>query len=277
MAYIEKICIAGDILEIFKYHSFRHPSPGNHGLRSAKVKLTSDRQKKINSRQAERTLRWKMNANFHDGDYLVRLDFGNEPDIDVSGMQGCITKAIRKIRDQLKHDNIQFKFIYVKEIGSRGSKHIHMMCSKIDTGYIAAAWDHGGIHVDPLTSGGQYRKVAEYFIKYSDRTEETLGQEVGKRWYSSRNLIPPIIKTRVIGAATFSREAPDNDETKGYLLEKETVTEGVNGDGYEYFSCSYIRGEPVRGDKENRKRERNRGIRAGTSHRERIGDADEHP
>lgn len=77
MPYIEEICVAGNVVEVSKYYSFRYHSKGEK--RNQKENDTSDAQKRINQRNAETTLRRLMNANFVDGDYLVRLDFFKRP------------------------------------------------------------------------------------------------------------------------------------------------------------------------------------------------------
>ena len=92
-----------------------------------------------------------MNANFVDGDLLVRLDFYKHPVQDSKEMQQCMKKAIRKLRALFKKNNKQLKYIYVKELGPRGSRHIHMVISKCSLDDLQEAWSHGGIHVDPLT------------------------------------------------------------------------------------------------------------------------------
>ena len=238
MPYVEETCEAGVTLEICRYHSYRHHAPGEK--RATKENETSESQKKVNQRKAEKELRRLMNANFQDGDLLVRLDFFKEKrPPDSTAMQEAMKKMIRRLRTKCRKNHKELKYIYVKEAGSRGGRHVHMMMSKVDTDILREVWPYGGIHVDPLISNGQYAKIAAYFIKYAERTEKTEGKLLGKRWYGSRNLTKPKVRKRIISAKTFRREIR---ERKGYILDKDSVQSGISAiTGYEYFSYTLIR------------------------------------
>lgn len=238
MAYMEEVCICGRVEERRKYYDARSHPPGEH--REKKEKPTSDAQKRINRRKAERNMRRLMNANFEDGDYLVRLDFFREnAPPDGKRMQDLMSKALKKLRKEFKKAGVVLKYIYVKEIGPRGGRHIHMMMNRCDTELLRRCWPYGGIHIDPLHSNGQYRKIAAYFMKYADRTEETEGKLVGKRYYPSRSLKKPVIRKRKIRAQRY-REMIKVPE--GYVLDKETVVAGISEfTGYAYFEYSLIR------------------------------------
>ena len=238
MAYIEEICICGRVEERRKYYDARSHPPGEH--REKKGKPTSEAQKKVNRRKAERELRRLMNANFEDGDYLVRLDFFKEnAPPDGKRMQDLMNKALRKLRAEYKKAGKVLKYIYVKEIGPRGGRHVHMVMNRCDTELIRKCWPYGGIHIDPLNSNGQYKKIASYFMKYADRTEATEGKLIGKRYYPSRSLKKPVIKKRKIRAQRY-REMIKVPE--GYVLDKETVISGISElTGYAYVEYSLIR------------------------------------
>lgn len=238
MAYIEEVCICGKVEERRKYYDARSHHRGEH--REKKEKPTSEAQKKANRRKAERDMRRLMNASFEDGDYLVRLDFFKEnAPPDGKRMQDLMNKALRKLRTEFKRAGKVLKYIYVKEIGPRGGRHVHMVMNRCDTELIRKCWPYGGIHIDPLHSNGQYKKIASYFMKYADRTEATEGKLIGKRYYPSRSLKKPIIKKRRIRAQRY-RETIKVPE--GYVLDKETVVAGISEfTGYAYFEYSLIR------------------------------------
>lgn len=246
MSYIEEICVAGETIEVSKYYTYRNPGKGER--RRAKEKLTCAAQKKVNQRKAERDLRRLMNANFIDGDLLVRLDFVNAKFISGSEqMQKYISKFLRWMRAEFKKRNKMLKYIYVKEIGPRGGRHVHIIMSRCNTEVLRKCWPFGGIHIDPLTSGGQYKKIAAYFVKYAARTEETEGKLIGKRWNPSRNLVKPTIRKRILPAKRFRQNIK---EIAGYELVKDSVTYGISDyTGYEYFTYTLIRSVPeqVRG------------------------------
>lgn len=238
MPYIEERCVAGKTIEVSKYYSVRWHSKGEK--REAKQGITSEAQKRVNQRKASTKLRRLMNANFEDGDLLIRLDFHKAYSPSGSlDMQDLMTKAIRKLRTEYKKLNKELKYVYVKEIGPRGGRHIHMVISKCDTDTLRKCWPFGGIHVDPLISNGQYGKIADYFIKYAARTEETEGELIGKRWYASRNLTKPKITKKVISANTFRKDVKGK---RGYVLDKESIRSGFSElTGYEYFSYTLVK------------------------------------
>lgn len=237
MPYIKEVCVAGKTIEVSKYYSVRWHCVGER--REPREKLTSDAQKKVNQRQACTTLRRLLNTNFTDGDLLIRLDFSKTFPKGSEEMQELTSKALRKMRAEFKKQNRDMKYVYVKEIGPRGGRHIHMVMSKCDTELIRKCWPHGGIHIDPLISNGQYGKIAEYFIKYAAKTEETEGELIGKRWYASRNMKRPKITKKVISANKFRK---DTKAVKGYAVLPDSVRSGISGlTGYEYFTYTMIR------------------------------------
>lgn len=239
MAYIEEICVAGKTVEVSKYYSVR--CPGAKGeKREPRKDVTTEAQKRVNQRRAETKLRRLMNTNFNDGDYLIRFDFSKNIPKDSEEMQKITSAFIKNLRRKLKKLGKEFKYIYVKEVGKRGGRHIHMVMNKCDTDLIRQTWTHGGIHIDPLFTNGQYADVASYFIKYADRTEQTEGGElIGKRWYASRNLKKPKIIKKIISARNFRKEARPR---KGYMVEPGSVRSGFSEvTGFEYFTYRLIK------------------------------------
>lgn len=237
MPYIQEVCVAGNTIEVNKYYSVRWHSKGE--IRSEKTDHSSEAMQRINQRMAGRNLRRLLNTNFVDGDFLVRLDFHKTIPKDSKEMQDLISKSLRKIKAEYAKKDLTLKYVYVKEIGKRGGRHIHMVMSRCPTEILRHCWPHGGIHIDPLSSNGQYGKIAEYFIKYAARTEETEGKLLGKRWYGSRNLTKPKITKKVIQANKFSLGVK---KKKGYYLQKESYRHDVSElTGYEYLSYTLIK------------------------------------
>ena len=236
MPYIHEICKAGKTEEHCKYYSWYIHPPGMK--RQKRSEESEDRIKRANIRKAEKDLRRLMNENFQDGDFLVTLDFYSHKPRDSTEMQELTAKFIRRLRALLKKKGQDPNYIYTKEIGPRGSRHIHMMLTKCSVEDIQKSWGYGGVHVDPLYSGGQYSKIASYFMKYAQKTEKTEGELVGKRYYCSRNLKKPIVEKKIILSKTFREEAP---EKKGFILDKDSEIRGVTEQGYPYYSYSYIK------------------------------------
>ncbi len=235
MPYIYEECDAGLTKEIRKYYSARYHKPGVY--RSENRSETTEAAKRVNQRRAETILRRLMNTNYRDGDFLVRLDFSKWQPIDSIEMQRMISTALRRLKRLYEKQGQTLKYIYVKEVGPRGGRHIHMMINKIDTDVLLNWWQYGGIHFDVLNSEGQYRKIAAYFIKYAQRTEETEGRLIGKRWYGSQNLDKPKVRKKIIQSYKFKNKVK---EIRGFYLDKETLREGVTDEGFDYFEYTLI-------------------------------------
>lgn len=240
MPYMLETCKAGKTFEVCKYYTIRYNVKGEK--RGKRKKPTSEAQEKVNQRMRVKELRRLMNENFADGDSLIRLDFSKEHyPFGSKDMQKMMTKFLRNLRKEFRKQGRELKYIYVKEIGKRGGRHVHILMPKVDTDTLMRCWPHGGIHLDPLISGGQYAKIAEYFIKYARKTEETEGKLIGKGWYPSKNLTRPVPTKEVISAAYFRKEIKP---LAGYVLDKESVQSGISEfTGYGYFSYTLIRVE----------------------------------
>ena len=239
MPYMIEICEAGDIIEVCKYYTYRAKGTGEK--RARKEKPTSEAQKRVNQRKQEKELRRLMAENFKNGDVLVRLDFAKRP-AGSKEMQTLIGKALRKLRDAYKKERKQLKYIYVKEVGPRGGRHVHMLLAREEMDVLklmVKCWPYGGIHVDPWTTGPNFAKLAAYFIKYAAKTEETEGKLIGKRWYPSKNLKKPKVRKYVIKSNRFRETVR---EKKGYTLDKESVQSGVSDyTGFRYFTYTLIK------------------------------------
>lgn len=238
MPYIKETCKAGNTIEVRKYFTYGTHPKGEK--RKKRINESPERIKNANQRNASRKLRRLMNHNFKDGDYLVRMDFcGEKKPTGSETMQKEMQNFIRRLRNRFKKSDMPLKYIYVKEVGAKGSRHIHMIMNKCEIEWIRSSWKVGAIHIDPLYSEGQYSKIADYFIKYAKKTEETEGMLIGKRWYASQNLIEPKVKKKKIAAGRFKKEIKP---PQGYYLDKESISEGISElTGYEYFSYTFIK------------------------------------
>lgn len=240
MSYLKRVVIAGETVEVKLYHSGRERPKGE--ARRKRFRETSLEQEEVNRKNAEDTLRWLLNTNFTYGDYHIVLNYQRKPDElyrTPEQMKDDVTKFIRKLRTRYKKQGSEMKFIYVMEIGEKGSRHIHFVLNKIDVGLIQDCWPHSRITCTPLDDTGNYWKLANYLMKYSDKTFRTVGALMGKRYSRSRNLSLPIIKKTVVKKSSSYKAVPT--AIKGYSIVSDMTESGVDAFGYPFLKYVLVR------------------------------------
>lgn len=237
MAYVEEVCVAGDTVEVLRYHSpYNRPRGAPRNERSKK---TTEQQFKCNERQAEKKLRRLLNANFVPGDYHLVLNYSkNNRPSSKEEMRKNITTFTRKLRGEFRKAGMELKYIHVMEIGTKGAKHHHLVIPKCDTDILRRCWPHARVNVYPLDDTGQYSQLASYLIKYSSAMLRSENRLTGKRWDPSRNLTKPVVKKRKIIANRFRAEPR---ERKGYYIDKTCTFHYVNDDGYASMQVMYVK------------------------------------
>lgn len=237
MPYMRMVCDAGRTREIAKYYTYwLHPRGRK---RRPKKNKTSDQQKKINDRQTARRLTRLMNANFDRTSLYITFSYRVQlRPTDGEELKRQEDKLLRDLRRIYKKEGRPFKYIWTAEVGGRGGVHIHMVVSDIDPRMIRELWPYGWTNIRPLDGSGQYRRLAEYFIKYFQKTRGTDRQLQKKAYNASKNLIRPKPKTKPEKWNTFSREVR---VPKGWYLDKDSLREGVTEDGYEFIYYTLIR------------------------------------
>ena len=250
MPYIKNKCRAGRTVDYEYHYTFRH-NDGSCIKRNPKEKPTKEAQKKVNRRKAAKEATRTINENFGPDDYYITLTYRIENRPDPEGLKKHIKALLAKMRNIQKKVGRLLKYIWVAEVGKRGATHIHMVVNQINLQAVRDIWKHGYTKVIPLDDTGQYRKLAEYLIKYSNQTEDVLGRTIGKRYNCSRNLVHPKPKTEVIKGR---KKIPDSIPVpKGYYLDKDTERRGIHElTGYEFLQYTLIRIEG--GPNERKKR-----------------------
>lgn len=239
MPHKHEICKAGKT----KQHTFYYAARCDmkEGSRRKKTNETPEAQKKVNRRLSIKKLTWTLNENFDGTSLYVTWSFSKENR--PSGkeeLREIADKLLRDIRRMFKKEGRQAKYVWVAERGERGATHIHMVLNAIDTRKLKKVWSKGFISITPLDDTGQYRKLAEYLVKYSEKTMKTCEGFGGKRYNSSRNLkIPQPQKYTVSGKNAYDHtiEIPE-----GYYLDKDSIAEAWHEvTGFMYFTYTLIR------------------------------------
>lgn len=227
MPYILEITKAGRTTEIRKYYTPRYYSKGEK--RRKKSKATKEQMVKINHRNSVRKLTWILNENFGPGDMHVRLSYKKAPK-DKAEMQKILKNFLEKMRKGYRKAGKEFKYVHVFEIGKNGARHHHLVINSIDTQIIRKCWPHGYIHTSLLDEDGQYRKLAEYLLKYS---RKNVGKWTGKSYSKSKNLVIPVPRKRIISGRNMYRE--EAVPKKGYYIDQDTIESGETIYGYRFF------------------------------------------
>ena len=240
MPYRHERCRAGRTIQHTYYYAPRADT--KEGSRRKKENKTSEAQRKVNSRQAVKKLTWIMNENFDGTSLYVTWSFAK--DKRPSGkeeLRKAMDDLLRDLRKAYRRAGKQLKYVWVAEVGKRGAAHIHMILNHTDTSILKKCWTKGWITVKPLDDSGQYRKLANYFVKYSEKTMHTCEGFTGRRYNTSRNLkIPQPVKTTVQYRNAYSHtiEVP-----RGCYVDKESIAEAWHEvSGYMYFTYTLIDG-----------------------------------
>lgn len=236
MPYIKSICKAGRTKEIAKYYTKRYKPKGEK--RNPKEKETSGKQQKVNDRQLVRKLTRILNENFDETSRYVTFSYAvkNRPP-DIGTLLSHRRELLKNMRKVYKQDGQAMKYVETTEVGDRGATHIHMVINDIDMRKIEKLWKYGFVSSKPLDDTGQYRRLAEYFIKYYQKTRRTDKQIQKKAYNCSRNLKRPKPKKKVMRGERFRK---DIRVPKGWYLDKESVSEGITEDGYEFLFYTLV-------------------------------------
>lgn len=237
MPYMKMVCRAGRTKEIAKYYTYWMQPKGRK--RSPRVNPTTEQQKKINDRHLVKRLTRLLNANFDGECWYVTFDYRKEDrPKNAEELHAHEQKLLRKLRNLFKKEGLTFRYVWTAEIGKRGGSHIHMVISAIDPRKIRDVWEYGWTTIKPMDRSGQYRKLAEYFIKYFQKTRDTDEQLQKKSYNPSKNLVRPVPKATPMKGNRFSKEIK---VPVGWYLDKESLREGITADGYEFIYYTLIK------------------------------------
>lgn len=236
MPYIKSICRAGKTKEIAKYYTRRYQP--TREKRDTKRKETTESQQKINDRYLVRKLTRILNANFDDSSRYVTFSYRIEDRPDIGGLKSHKRDLLKKMRKVYRDEGRELKYVETAEVGERGALHIHMVINDVDIRKIERLWKYGYVSSKPLDSSGQYRKLAEYFIKYAQKTRKTADKIQSKAYNCSRNLKRPQPRKRIMRGRSFRKEIK---VPAGWYLDKESVREGITEEGYEFLYYTLIR------------------------------------
>lgn len=221
--YFKTMVKAGKTLEVYRSFS----------KRTGKATGTSDRVvskeeiEKNNRRRAIIKLTRVLNANFDKYSCHISLTYRNENRPSVEQAKKELNNFLRRLRREYKKRGCELKYIVVTEYKNKNVHH-HIVINGIKGGgtleVVQNQWRQGYIKCAMLDESGQYRRLAEYLIKETDKTFKE-GKAAKQRYTPSRNLIIPKTKTKTVKA---NRWLPEPRIPKGYYLDSDTLFNGVD-------------------------------------------------
>lgn len=250
MPYYQETVTAGRVKEKRRKFSSRL---GVKGIpRSDNIRPTPEEQEKVNQANAERNVRWLLNANYGEGDFHTVLGFDGSWNPTPEEAIKVYCNFMRGMRKLYKQEGTELKYIAAMERGERGQRkiHFHIVVNYMETKKITALWPWGRIRFFPLDDSGQYAKLASYIIKRTSKTFRR-GEGFKKRFNSSRNLTKPKIKNEIVSAGKWLKEPK---AVRGYYIEKSKTYNGVGRNGYPMQFYSMVK-LPEANRKQSRKRE----------------------
>lgn len=191
---------------------------------------------KINRKNSERELTLKLHHNFGEGDIHAVLTYsGEEPTKEAAKKE--LQNFFRRLRREFRKDDRVLKWIAVTEYQNHRIHH-HVVLSRMDTARLQELWTAGRVRPVHLDDTGDYRQLASYLIKETDKTFRDPDSFSSQRYSCSRTVTSPVRKVEVVK----NKEAEDPKPIKGYHILEDSVYRGVNpvtGVGYmEYMLLS---------------------------------------
>ena len=181
--YREKKYVCGEYLEVDIFPVYK-----KQRSRSKKAKPTSEVQKRLNQRNAERKLIRLINTNFTKRDIRFDLTYDDDhyPDSPEEAQKQC-QNFLRRVKYARKKLGLPpLKYVFVTEVGNeKGRLHHHIVMSGgMDPNDLSELWGRGITDLKPLKFTDQgIPGIAIYLIKFPI---------LGKRWCASKNLSKPV-------------------------------------------------------------------------------------
>ena len=235
--YIQKEYIMRNTIDVERYHSGRYGAPG---MKREKRKASPEDREKWNYTAACKKLKRIINANFGEGDFSVTLTYKLEERLPDEEAKKEITNFLKRIKREYKKRGYELKWIYTTEQRKK-SIHHHLILNSIPetARLLTKHWKKGFVRISPLDSTGDYKDLADYIIKETDKTFRDPDSADKQRYSRSRNLIIPEPHKKIITAKTFRKEPKP---IKGYYIDKDSIFIGQNPvTGYSYMTYTMVR------------------------------------
>ena len=208
---IRETCIAGRTIE----RIIKMPSGNHKGSRGKRTNATEEAVRKNNDIIAERNLRRKINHNFGKGSAHYTLTYGEYLPTPQEAKKD-LKNFIRRMRTALGK---KIKWVAVTEYNNHRIHH-HIIINTANAELVNEKWGKGWVRTSMLDNSGDYKKLANYLIKETQKTFREEDCPVQRRYACSRNLEMPIIKREPVNAYLLFE---DPQPIKGYYIDKDSI------------------------------------------------------
>ena len=209
-------------------------------MKREKKKASPEDRQRWNYIAACKKLKRILNANFGPGDFSCTLTYREDERLPDEEAKKEITNFLKRLKREYKKRGYDFKWIYTTE-QKKKSIHHHLILNSIpETAHLLTKhWKRGYVRISIMDDTGDYKDLADYIIKETDKTFRDPDSADRQRYSRSRNLIIPEPHKRLISAKTFHK---DPKPKKGYYIDKESLYVGENPvTGYPYMTYTMIR------------------------------------
>lgn len=240
--YLKRVTKFGNRILVEKYHTSRYGKTGEK--RQKKQKPTEEAVRTANERHAEKKLYMIMCENFTDRDHHLVLTYSKDclPEVDLS--KRYLANFLDRARRAYKAMGLELKWICTTE-WERERIHHHLVinnCPDFDA-VMRDLWPYGGTHPEALWRDCDYKGLAEYFVKETNRTFRENGNPYKKRYSCSRNLKKPEVTVEVVKANEWRTmpSMPKKLEAAGYVIEEDSIVRDVDIFGFPFLRYELIR------------------------------------
>ena len=217
-------------IEVQEFNSAKCPDANRH--RRPKTEQTPERVARNNQRRKQREAARMVEQYFNEDDLVLTLTFKKE--LRPHDMKGA-KEIFRKLYAYLKREYAKrfYELFWMRniEVGHKNGWHIHLIVNRIEGAefLIKDFWRRfGGVYVQYLQDlRDQGKDIGEYISKAPitcDRVAET-------NWSHSRNIHKVPGEDKVISG---HRMTDRPRVPKGWYLDKDSVYEGMNAEGYPF-------------------------------------------
>lgn len=116
---------SGDYLEVDMF-----PVRKVTSRRNAKAKPSSEAQKRLNEKNARKSLTWLVQENFGTNDFMCELSYPKDFDYSKAITGKEFDNFLRAMRREYQKAGLEFRYVYSVELGEKNKRpHYHLICS----------------------------------------------------------------------------------------------------------------------------------------------------